>query len=263
MIHGLDAAGKTTLLYMFKLGEVVTTIPTIGMNVETISYKNTYFTTWDIGGRDKKRVMWYYFQGLRGGIFVVDSSDRERIEYAAEELQGFLDGNEDIPVLIFANKQDKTNAMSGTEVAENLHLHTLPVHRAWHVQECCATTGAGLYEGLEWLYASTRVGGALRQDVRGPSRCKLPDLLSPQSWLSALSAVGAAIQGTVEQSAASSQKLLLKIASDTAFDGKSLAADVQKASEGTSAATTINQAQQALGALDDPKHELLVDVFGS
>jgi GTPase SAR1 family protein len=34
---GLDAAGKTTILYKLKLGEVVTTIPTIGFNVETVS----------------------------------------------------------------------------------------------------------------------------------------------------------------------------------------------------------------------------------
>ena len=33
---GLDAAGKTTILYKLKLGEVVTTIPTIGFNVETV-----------------------------------------------------------------------------------------------------------------------------------------------------------------------------------------------------------------------------------
>jgi GTPase SAR1 family protein len=36
---GLDAAGKTTILYKLKLGEVVTTIPTIGFNVETVEYK--------------------------------------------------------------------------------------------------------------------------------------------------------------------------------------------------------------------------------
>lgn len=31
-IVGLDAAGKTTILYKLKLGEIVTTIPTIGMS---------------------------------------------------------------------------------------------------------------------------------------------------------------------------------------------------------------------------------------
>merc|ERR1712060_816083 len=47
LMVGLDAAGKTTILYKLKLGEVVTTIPTIGFNVETVEYKNISFTVWD------------------------------------------------------------------------------------------------------------------------------------------------------------------------------------------------------------------------
>jgi len=45
--------GKTTILYKLKLGEIVTTIPTIGFNVETVEYKNISFTVWDVGGQDK------------------------------------------------------------------------------------------------------------------------------------------------------------------------------------------------------------------
>ena len=55
LMVGLDAAGKTTILYKLKLGEVVTTIPTIGFNVETVEYKNISFTVWDVGGQDKVR----------------------------------------------------------------------------------------------------------------------------------------------------------------------------------------------------------------
>jgi GTPase SAR1 family protein len=51
-------AGKTTILYKLKLGEVVTTIPTIGFNVETVEYKNISFTVWDVGSRDKIRPLW-------------------------------------------------------------------------------------------------------------------------------------------------------------------------------------------------------------
>ena len=40
---GLDAAGKTTVLYKLKLGEVITTIPTIGFNVETVEYRGISF----------------------------------------------------------------------------------------------------------------------------------------------------------------------------------------------------------------------------
>lgn len=67
LMVGLDAAGKTTILYKLKLGEIVTTIPTIGFNVETVEYKNISFTVWDVGGQDKIRPLWrYYFQNTQG-----------------------------------------------------------------------------------------------------------------------------------------------------------------------------------------------------
>merc|ERR1719355_237465 len=91
LMVGLDAAGKTTILYKLKLGEVVTTIPTIGFNVETVEYKNINFTVWDVGGQDKIRKLWrHYYQDTQGLIFVVDSSDRDRIEDAREELHKML-----------------------------------------------------------------------------------------------------------------------------------------------------------------------------
>merc|ERR1712003_594625 len=102
----------------FKLGEVVTTIPTVGFNVENVEYKNISFTVWDIGSQDKIRKLWrYYYQGTNGLIFVVDSSDRERIEIAQEELKKTLDEDEipDVAVLIMANKQDLPNSMSSAE----------------------------------------------------------------------------------------------------------------------------------------------------
>ena len=88
---GLDAAGKTTILYKLKLGEIVTTIPTIGFNVETVEYKNICFTVWDVGGQNKIRKLWrHYFQNTQGLIFVVDSNDRERIGEAERELQDMV-----------------------------------------------------------------------------------------------------------------------------------------------------------------------------
>merc|ERR1712050_528705 len=76
LMVGLDAAGKTTILYKLKLGEVVTTIPTIGFNVKSVEYKNINFTVWDIGGQDKIRPLWrHYYTGTNGLIYVVDSND--------------------------------------------------------------------------------------------------------------------------------------------------------------------------------------------
>ena len=89
---GLDAAGKTTILYKLKLGEVVTTIPTIGFNVEAIEYGNLTLTVWDIGGQDKIRPLWrHYYSDTQGVIFVVDSNDRDRLSQAKDELHGLLD----------------------------------------------------------------------------------------------------------------------------------------------------------------------------
>ncbi|XP_060146054.1 ADP-ribosylation factor 2 isoform X12 [Globicephala melas] len=108
LMVGLDAAGKTTILYKLKLGEIVTTIPTIGFNVETVEYKNISFTVWDVGGQDKIRPLWrHYFQNTQGLIFVVDSNDRERVNEAREELTRMLAEDElrDAVLLVFVNKQ--------------------------------------------------------------------------------------------------------------------------------------------------------------
>ena len=153
LMVGLDAAGKTTILYKFKLGEVVTTIPTIGFNVETVEYKNISFTMWDVGGQDRIRPLWrHYFQGTNGLIFVVDSNDRDRAEDAREELHKMLNEEEmrEAVVLVFANKQDLPNSMPAAEITEKLGLSALR-NRQWFIQSACATTGDGLYEGIDWM----------------------------------------------------------------------------------------------------------------
>ncbi|XP_065166117.1 ADP ribosylation factor 4 [Atheta coriaria] len=153
LMVGLDAAGKTTILYKLKLGEIVTTIPTIGFNVETVEYKNICFTVWDVGGQDKIRLLWrHYFQNTQGLIFVVDSNDRERIGEAQKELQNMLQEDElrDAVLLVFANKQDLPNSMNAAELTDLLQLNQLR-NRQWYIQSTCATQGEGLYEGLDWL----------------------------------------------------------------------------------------------------------------
>eukprot|EP01064_Diplonema_japonicum_P020605 TRINITY_DN30210_c0_g1_i1.p1 TRINITY_DN30210_c0_g1~~TRINITY_DN30210_c0_g1_i1.p1 ORF type:complete len:743 (+),score=132.34 TRINITY_DN30210_c0_g1_i1:57-2285(+) len=149
---GLDASGKTTILYKLKLGEIVTTIPTIGFNVETVEYKKAKFTMWDVGGPDKIRALWkHYFEGLSAVIFVVDSNDKERLGLARDELHRLLSEEATSnPVLVYANKQDLPNALPVSEIITGLGLDTLR-HRKWHVQGSAARAGTGIYEGLEWL----------------------------------------------------------------------------------------------------------------
>ena len=51
LMLGLDGAGKTTILYSLKLGDVLMTIPTIGFNVEELHFKTIKFMVWDVGGQ--------------------------------------------------------------------------------------------------------------------------------------------------------------------------------------------------------------------
>ncbi|CAM8959216.1 unnamed protein product [Rhodiola kirilowii] len=153
---GLDAAGKTTILYKLQIGEVLSTVPTIGFNVEKVQYKNVMFTVWDVGGQEKLRPLWrHYFSNTDGLIYVVDSLDRERIGKAKAEFQTIISDPFMVNsvILVFANKQDMKGAMTPREVCEGLGLLELK-NRKWHIQGTCAVKGDGLYEGLDWL-AST------------------------------------------------------------------------------------------------------------
>ena len=108
LMLGLDGAGKTTILYKLKLGDNITTIPTIGFNVETLEYKNINFTVWDVGGQDKIRRLWrHYYMNTHALIFVVDCNDRDRVDDARQELTQMLHDEEmkDAVLLVFANKQ--------------------------------------------------------------------------------------------------------------------------------------------------------------
>jgi len=153
LMVGLDNAGKTTILYKFRLNETVSTVPTIGFNVETVKYKNIAFTVWDIGGQDKIRSLWrVYLKGSTGLIFVVDSSDKQRLSEAKNELHKLLE-EEDLKeahVLVFANKQDVLGALNVNDVKGGLGLAELTTHN-WFIQPTVAVKGEGLFQGLDWL----------------------------------------------------------------------------------------------------------------
>uniref|UniRef100_A0A3P9N2Z4 ADP-ribosylation factor-like 5A n=1 Tax=Poecilia reticulata TaxID=8081 RepID=A0A3P9N2Z4_POERE len=159
IIVGLDNAGKTTILYQFSMNEVVHTSPTIGSNVEEIVVNNTHFLMWDIGGQESLRSSWNtYYTNTEFVIVVVDSTDRERISVTKEELCRML-AHEDLRkagLLIFANKQDVKGCMTVAEISQSLQLTSVKDHQ-WHIQACCALTGEGLCQGLEWMMSRLRV----------------------------------------------------------------------------------------------------------
>src|ERR1700760_1250636 len=119
LILGLDNAGKTTLLYRLKIGEVVTTIPTIGFNVESVTYKNLNFNVWDLGGQTSIRPYWRcYYANTAAVGFVIDSTDGERLETAGLGLGELKDRN-------------------------------------WSIMACSAIDGRGVNEGMDWLVVSS------------------------------------------------------------------------------------------------------------
>ncbi|KAJ8198467.1 hypothetical protein LV164_004958 [Aspergillus fumigatus] len=168
LILGLDNAGKTTLLYRLKIGEVVTTIPTIGFNVESVTYRNLNFNVWDLGGQTSIRPYWRcYYANTAAVIFVIDSTDIERLGTAADELAAMLNEEElrDAALLVFANKQDQPGAKGAGEISEALKLGELR-DRNWSIVACSAIDGKGLDEGMDWL---VNVPGTFQQFIVSPA----------------------------------------------------------------------------------------------
>jgi ADP-ribosylation factor protein 6 len=157
----------------------------VGFNVETVTYKNVKFNVWDVGGQDKIRPLWrHYYTGTQGLVFVVDSQDKERIDEAQQELHRILIDREmkECLLLVFANKQDLPGGMATLffnigahmffsdvtcrgdgKVRSAPHAGSLLVCpskvslwiQRWRLLNSmchsCATTGEGLFEGLQWL----------------------------------------------------------------------------------------------------------------
>ncbi|XWS70915.1 hypothetical protein CRYUN_Cryun03dG0091500 [Craigia yunnanensis] len=182
LVLGLDNAGKTTILYRLQMGEVVSTIPTIGFNVETVQYNNIKFQVWDLvsyikdsteSGFDSFASSLYLYLSVRSIssekpawwtdkyqaiIYVVDSSDTDRLVIAKEEFHALLEEEElrGAVVLIFANKQDLPGALDDAAVTEALELHKIK-NRQWANFKTSAIKGKGLFEGLDWLSNTLKI----------------------------------------------------------------------------------------------------------
>ncbi|TRY99201.1 hypothetical protein DNTS_029858 [Danionella cerebrum] len=137
LILDLEGAGKTTILYRLQVGEVVTTIPTIGFNVETVTYKNLKFLVWDVSEGPYWRC---FYSDTDAVIVVVDSSIRDRIFKL--ELAAMLEEDQlkKAILVVFANKQDMKPVMTPTEVPNYLGLPSTK-DRKWQIFKTSATKG--------------------------------------------------------------------------------------------------------------------------
>ncbi|CCW70820.1 unnamed protein product [Phytomonas sp. Hart1] len=161
LILGLDNAGKTSILYKLHLGCVTSTVPTVGFNLETLQYKNISFEVWDLGGQTGIRPYWRcYFSDTDAIVYVVDSTDKDRMGVAKHELYALLDEDElnKSLLLIFANKQDLPGASSEVEVMQQLGVISI-IDRPWTVIKSSSKTGEGLVKGMDWLVDKLREKG--------------------------------------------------------------------------------------------------------
>jgi small GTP-binding protein len=140
-----------------KLGETITTIPTIGFNVETVVMNNINFTMWDTGGRVKHLAKKFY-EGCEVFIVVIDSNDKERIPEIKNEIVSDLKNEnlKDSLILFLANKQDIPGALKPTEIVELLDLNK--IEQNWSIQPISAMEGTGIKEAFDWVseYLSKR-----------------------------------------------------------------------------------------------------------
>ncbi|KAF0875986.1 AR13B protein, partial [Crocuta crocuta] len=136
--------------------------PTVGFSKIDLRQGKFEVTIFDLGGGKRIRGIWKnYYAESYGVIFVVDSSDEERMEETKETMSEVLrhpriSGK---PILVLANKQDKEGALGEADVIECLSLEKLVnEHKCLcQIEPCSAVLGYGkkidksIKKGLYWL----------------------------------------------------------------------------------------------------------------
>eukprot|EP01041_Mallomonas_annulata_P009268 gene9268-19240_t len=153
LVLGLDNAGKTSILAKLSDANIDHISPTNGYNIKTLVHDLFKLTMWDLGGQKSLRTFWKnYFESTHALIYVIDSTDRRRMEETGVELHSLLEEPKlfGIPVLIYANKQDLLHALSADDISRGLGLVGIR-DRPWHISPCSAKNGTGLADGLEFL----------------------------------------------------------------------------------------------------------------
>ncbi|EFQ27006.1 ADP-ribosylation factor family protein [Colletotrichum graminicola M1.001] len=154
LMLGLDNAGKTTIVKKIMGEDVNSVSPTLGFIIKTIDYDGYLIAlSRDVGGQKTLRSYWRnYFEKTDALIWVVDATDRLRIEDCREELHGLLQEERlsGASLLVFANKTDVNGCMNEREILQGLQLEAIRTHH-WHILRCSAMTGINLKEGLAWV----------------------------------------------------------------------------------------------------------------
>ncbi|KAM9795433.1 ADP-ribosylation factor-like protein 13A [Neosynchiropus ocellatus] len=163
LVVGLDKAGKTSSIRgMLRVPNAMEAGPTQSCVRSELHVDNFLVTMLDVGGSAEMRGAWRQLAGeAHGIIFVVDSSDRQRIREVKEALSDLLRQPRVAgkPILVLANKQDKMNALWESELIEMLSLEKLvnQSRSLCHIEPCSALldlrrwSDRKISRGLRWL----------------------------------------------------------------------------------------------------------------
>ncbi|KAI9802098.1 MAG: ADP-ribosylation factor-like protein 2 [Piccolia ochrophora] len=153
LMLGLDNAGKTTIVKKVMNEDVNSVSPTLGFIIKTIDFDGYKLNIWDVGGQKTLRSYWKnYFEKTDALIWVVDATDRLRIDDCREELAGLLLEERLVgaSLLVFLNKTDVEGCMGEEDVRQGLQLDSIATHK-WTIIRCSGITGSNLREGLNWV----------------------------------------------------------------------------------------------------------------
>ena len=123
LVLGLDNSGKTTILKALSDEDVSHIMPTQGFNIKSLVHEGFRLNVWDIGGQKSIRPYWKnYYDNTDGIVYVIDSADKKRLAECGTELQQLLEEDKlaGLSLLIFANKQDLTQALPADEISDTL-----------------------------------------------------------------------------------------------------------------------------------------------
>ena len=156
---GLDKAGKSSILkwILEERFDETNDRRTIGMEVAKFHSAGIEFVAWDIGGqRGFRDTIWEtYLLGSRAVIYVIDASDKKRIQESQLELEKYVFENPkfaSIPILILANKQDVASALTTPEIEHILNYNLiLKRNRNIKLFGISCKTGTNIHESFDWL----------------------------------------------------------------------------------------------------------------
>ncbi|XP_062443346.1 ADP-ribosylation factor-like protein 10 [Rhea pennata] len=141
LVLGLDGAGKSSVLHYICSETAKERIaPTQGFNSARLYAEGLEMDLLEVGGCENLRSYWpHYLSQAHVLVFVVDSVDRSRLLTARQELHALLAEEPRLPLVVLANKQDKSDALSAAELHDELALHSLSGQREFFLLPTSAT----------------------------------------------------------------------------------------------------------------------------